>query len=85
MLVYNGIYSWEGWGGKLRLGSGKCRLSVFDISRDQQNIAILKPVIIVVSDIPSYESGPNRMSVKSCASHIATRLVREFNIRNNFV
>ena len=33
MLIYDDIYSWEGWGGKLRLASGKCRLRIFDLKK----------------------------------------------------
>ncbi|AOY57382.1 hypothetical protein [Desulfococcus multivorans] len=82
MLIYDDIYSWEGWGGRLKLGSGQCRLRIFDLDKDGgRRIAHLKPIIVVVSDIPREPSWtPNQMSVKSCASHIATKVVREFGI-----
>jgi len=76
MLIHDDIFSWEGFGGKLRLGSGKCRLRIFDLTADgKKGLAHLKPIIVVVTDIPE-----SKMSVKSCASHIATTLTQKFNI-----
>ncbi|WP_373497855.1 hypothetical protein [Desulfococcus sp.] len=82
MLIYDDTYSWEGWGGKLKLGSGQCRMKIFDLDKGKrQGLAHLKPIIVVVSDLPRELSWtPNQMTVKSCASHIATHVVREFNI-----
>jgi hypothetical protein len=86
MLIYDGIYSWEGWGGKLNLGSGRCRMKIFDLDRERggsrkRSVAHMKPIVVVVSDMPREPSWtPNQMTVKSCASHIATKVVREFNI-----
>ena len=76
MLIHDDIFSWEGFGGKLRLGSGKCRLRVFDLSkREKKGLSHLKPIIVVVSDIPE-----SRMSVRSCAGHIATSVTQAFHI-----
>jgi hypothetical protein len=76
MLVYDDIFSWEGWGGRLRLASGKCRLRIFDLAKKKENgPAYLRPIIIVVSDIPE-----SPMSVRSCSSHIATRVIQQFHI-----
>ena len=76
MLIHDDIFSWEGFGGKLRLGSGKCRLRIFDLTADgKKGLAHLRPIIVVVTDIPE-----SKMSVKSCASHIATTLTQQFNI-----
>ena len=76
MLIHDDIFSWEGFGGKLRLGSGKCRLRIFDLGKDgKKKLAHLKPIIVVVSDILE-----SKMSVKSCASHIATTLTQKYNI-----
>ena len=36
MLIYDDIYSWEGWGGMLRLASGKCRLRIFDLKKGNE-------------------------------------------------
>jgi hypothetical protein len=75
MLIYDDIYSWEGWGGKLRLASGKCRLRIFDLKkRNPQGLAHLKPMVVIVSDIAE-----SPMSVRSCCGHIATSVAREFN------
>ncbi|MCJ7771782.1 MAG: hypothetical protein MUP22_01470 [Desulfobacterales bacterium] len=76
MLIYNDIFSWEGWGGKLRLASGQCRLKIVDLSKDsKQGLSHIRPIIIIVSDIPG--SG---MSIRSCSSHVATIVAKEFNI-----
>ena len=76
MLIFDDVLTWEGFGGKLKLGSGKCRLRIFDLNKgDQKDVAHLKPMIVVASDLPD-----SRMSVRSCSSHIATTVVRQFNI-----
>lgn len=76
MLIHDDIYNWEGWGGQLRLASGKCRLRIFDLKRgNQKGLAHLRPMIVVVSDVPG-----SRMSVRSCTGHIATSVAREFKI-----
>ena len=76
MLVYDDLFAWEGWGGKLRLGSGSCRLRIFDLQKeDGKGIKHLRPIIAVVIDVPE-----SRMSIKSCAGHIATRVTAAFNI-----
>jgi len=78
MLIHNDIYAWEGWGGKLRLGSGSCRLLLYDLGKSddtKKGVVHLKPFIAVISDIPESE-----MSVKSCTSHIATCVARDFRI-----
>jgi len=81
MLIYDDTYSWQGWGGKLRLGSGQCRLRIFDISKGtSKGVTHIKSIIVVVSDIPLEKPKLNQMSVKSCSSHIATCVVRDFNI-----
>ena len=76
MLIYDDIYSWEGWGGSLRLASGKCRLRIFDLKKgDKKGLAHLRPIIVVASDVSE-----SRMSVRSCCGHIASSVAREFNI-----
>jgi hypothetical protein len=76
MLIHDDIFSWEGFGGKLRLGNGKCRLRIFDLTkREKKDLAYLRPIIVVVSDIQE-----SRISVKSCAGHIATSVTQAFNI-----
>lgn len=76
MLIYDGVFSWSGWGGRLSLGSGKCRLRIHDLSeKETKGIRLLKPIIAIVSDVPD-----SKMSVKSCTSHIATLVVERFKI-----
>lgn len=76
MLIYDDTFAWEGFGGKLRLGSGKCRLRIFDLKKDaRKGLAHLRPFIVVASDIPE-----SRMSVRSCVSHLATRVAEVFGI-----
>ena len=77
MLIYDDIYSWEGFGGILRLASGKCRLQVFDLKKgDTRGLAHLKPIIVIASDVSD-----SRMSVRSCCGHIATGVAKKFNIK----
>ncbi|MGD9301602.1 MAG: hypothetical protein PVI13_08505 [Desulfobacterales bacterium] len=77
MLIYDDIYHWEGWGGELRLASGKCRLRIFDLKdQSRAGLAHLRPIIVIASDVPG-----SRMSVRSCCGHIATCITDEFNIK----
>ena len=77
MLIYDDIYSWEGWGGTLRLASGKCRLRIFDLKdKNTSGLAHLRSMIVIASDVPD-----SRMSVRSCCGHIATSVTKEFNIK----
>jgi hypothetical protein len=79
MLIYDDIYSWEGFGGQLRLGSGKCRLRIFDLKKDnRKGLVYIRPIIAVVSDIME-----SKISIKSCSGHIATKVTREFSIDPN--
>ena len=77
MLIYDDIYSWEGFGGVLRLASGKCRLRILDLKMDdKKGLAHLRPYIVIASDVAG-----SRMSVRSCCGHIATCVSREFSIK----
>lgn len=81
MLIHDDIFSWEGFGGMLDLASGSCRLRIFDLSKDKDGkIMHIKPIVVVVSDLPAGESGFKKVSVRSCTSHIASCVVRDFNI-----
>jgi hypothetical protein len=82
MILYDKVYSWKGWGGKLKLGSGECRLRIYDMRRGKEkSVAHLKPIIVIISDLPDEtDYSPSRMTVKSCASHIASSVVKEFGI-----
>ena len=76
MLIHDDIFAWSGWGGTLSLASGKCRLRLYDQKQNgSQSLTHLKSIIAVVSDIPN-----SKMSVKSCTSHVATKVAEEFNI-----
>ena len=76
MLIHDDIFSWSGWGGRLKLGSGRCRLQIYDLKEgDKKGLRHLRPIVVVISDV----SGSN-MSVKSCTSHIATLVAKEFKI-----
>ena len=76
MLLYDSIYKWDGWGGRLKLASGKCVLRLYDMTRGgSDNLALLKPFVALATDHP--DSG---MSIKSCAGHIATCIVKDFGI-----
>ena len=76
MLIHDDTFFWSGWGGKLSLGSGKCRLRIYDLKKgDEKGLTHLRPIIVVVSDIPE-----SAASVRSCTSHVATMVAKEFNI-----
>ena len=76
VLIYDDIFTWEGWGGELRLASGECRLRIFDLETGAaDSLAHLRPIIVIVSDIPE-----SRMSVRSCTGHIATNVAKIFKI-----
>ena len=76
MLIHDDIFSWKGWGGKLSLGSGKCRLRIYDLDKgDERGLTHLKSIAVVVSDIPE-----SNVSVRSCNSHVATIVAKDFNI-----
>lgn len=81
MLIHDDVFSWEGFGGMLELASGRCRLRIFDLSKTKGNkVAHLKPMVVVVSDLPGHEAKLKKVSVRSCTSHIATCVVRDFSI-----
>ena len=76
MLIHDDIFSWAGWGGKLSLGSGKCRLRIYDLKKEnEKGLTHLKNIIVVVSDVPE-----SKMPVRSCNSHVATIVAKKFNI-----
>ena len=78
-LIHDDVYRWPGWGGRMQLGSGRCRLRIFDLRRGPaKGLCHLKPIIAVVSDLP--QKRLNDMSVRSCTGHIATCVARDFAI-----
>jgi hypothetical protein len=36
MKIYDDIFMWDGWGGLLKLASGKCRVKIFDLKKGNQ-------------------------------------------------
>lgn len=82
MLIYDDIYTWDGWGGAFRLGSGRCRLRIYDLKKQgKKSVSFLKSFLVVATDLPKEQ--PGEMTVKSCNSHIATCIARDFNIEPN--
>lgn len=82
MIIHDGIFSWEGFGGAFRLAAGQCRLRVFDLAQDKHpKVALIKPILVVVSDLQrGATGGMKQVTVRSCASHIATSVVQRFHI-----
>ena len=76
MLIHDATFTWDGWGGKLQLASGKCRLRIYDRSKGSgAGVAFLRPFVIIVSDLPD-----SKMTIRSCAGHIATHVTEQFSI-----
>ena len=76
MLIFDDILRWDGFGGKLRLASGKCKLRIYDLNRgDSGGLVHLKPVVVVATDLAD-----SKMTVRSCCGHIATTVVRNHHI-----
>ena len=81
MLIHDGTFDWEGFGGVFQLAAGRCRLRIFDLSKcGRGNVAHLKPMVVVVSDISGDTSQLRNISVRSCASHIATKVAARYKI-----
>jgi hypothetical protein len=84
MLIHDDIYAWKGFGGLLDLASGQCRLRIFDLAasaaKGRGKVMPLKPMVVVVSDLPDHDTHMKKVSVRSCTSHIATSVARDFNI-----
>ncbi len=81
MIVYEGIFEWDGWGGRLKLANGRCHLCIFDLNRiDKKEVLHLRPMVVVASDLPREGMMKGEVSVRSAASHIATVVSRQFNI-----
>ena len=76
MLIYDGIFKWKGWGGKMGLGKGRCHLTIYDRTQEQtRGLSHLKPLIAIVRELPG-----NSVSVRALSGHIATSVVEEFNL-----
>ncbi len=76
MLIHDDTFFWDGFGGRLRLASGKCRLRIFDMTLNHtRSLTVLRPIIVIVSDIAG-----QKVSIRSCAGHIATLVTKQFDI-----
>ena len=84
MLIHDDIFAWKGFGGLLDLAAGRCRLRIFDLTGsgggDRGKVMPIKPMVVVVSDLPEHDTHMKKVSVRSCTSHIATCVAREFNM-----
>jgi hypothetical protein len=81
LVVYDDIFEWEGWGGRLKLAQGRCRLRIYDLNRsDHKDVLHLRPMVVVASDLPREGMMKGEVSVRSAAGHIATVVSRKFNI-----
>jgi hypothetical protein len=81
LVVYDDIFEWEGWGGRLKLARGRCHLKIIDLNRSRhQGVLHLRPIIVVAADLPREGMMKGEVSVRSAAGHIATVVSRKFNI-----
>ena len=81
MLIHDDLFTWEGFGGVYQLAAGRCRLRIFDLSKSRHDkVTPIKPLVVVVSDIPDSQTPYRGVSVRSCASHVATSLAAKFKI-----
>jgi hypothetical protein len=84
MLIYDDVFTWDGWGGVFRLGGGKCHLRIFDFSRTRsKKLTLLKPIVAMVSDLTEESSTMKQVSIRSCVGHIATCVTQQFQIDPN--
>ncbi len=81
MVIYDDIFEWEGWGGKLKLARGRCRMRIFDLNQGGPGgLVHIRPFVVVVSDLPRDGMMMGEVSVRSASSHIATVVCRRFGI-----
>jgi hypothetical protein len=80
MRIFDDIFEWEGFGGKLKLASGRCRLRIYDLNRPGGGVVHLRPMVVVVSDLPQEGMLKGQVTVHSANSHIATQVSRRFGI-----
>ena len=81
MLIFDDIFEWEGWGGKLKLARGRCRLRIFDLNQGPSaDLVHMRPIVVVASDLPRDTMMMGEVSVRSASSHIATVVCRRFGI-----
>jgi len=85
LKIFDDVLNWDGYGGKFNLAAGRCRLRLFDLSRnDSAGVPQLKPVIAVVSDLPGDRlPALKKVSVRACISHVATTITHRFKLDHN--
>ncbi len=76
MLIYDGIYTWEGPHDHSDhvLWLISCRLWIIDLSLSHPHLTFLRPVIVVASD---ENEGPKR---KICAETLGRQIYKSFNL-----
>jgi hypothetical protein len=82
LKIFDDIFMWDGYGGRFNLAAGRCRLWLFDLSKDRPaGISQLKPIIAVVSDLPGDRlPAMKKVSVRACISHVATTIIHRFKL-----
>ena len=81
MVIFNDIFEWEGWGGKLKLARGRCRMWIFDLNQDKRSgLVHIRPIVVVAADLPRDTMMKGEVSVRSASSHIATVVCQRFGI-----
>ena len=86
MKLFDDILHWEGYGGKFNLAAGRCRLRLFDLSKDPKEGGLhqMKPIIAVVSELPGErKTSLKNVSLRACISHVATTIVHRFKVEPN--
>ena len=85
MKLFDDTLNWEGYGGKFNLAAGRCRLRLFDLSKEEnRGVSHFKPIIAVVSDLPGDNlTEMKKVSVRACISHVATTIVHRFKLDPN--
>jgi hypothetical protein len=83
--IFDDVLNWDGYGGKFNLAAGRCRLRLFDLSKDDSaTVSQLKPIVAVVSDLPGDRlSAMKAVSVRACISHVATTIAHRFKLDPN--
>ena len=79
--LHNKIFYWDGFGGHFKLASGSCLLRVVYLIKDK-SIPVARPFIIITEDILETEPSKknNKLSMRSCVAHIATKVTQKFSI-----
>ena len=84
MKKFDDVLYWDGYGGKFNLAAGRCRLRLFDLSEEKGTVALLKPIIAVVNDLPGDNPAEmKKVTTRACISHIATLIANRFRIEPN--